>query len=100
MQGQSLYKGSVVIKNAEYLYVTCGMVIVPVMFPPSHPSAFPPQEPASISRSGSSGSNISDASLGSRDLLQEGNTGHLYVVTPEKHHTLGASDMESSFPGR
>ena len=67
---------------------------------PTHPFAFPPQEPTSISRSGSSGSNISDTSQGSRELLQEGSSGHLYVVTPERHHTVGSSDMESSFPGR
>ena len=102
---QLLFKGGdyaqqCLIKAVRYLYVTRGVVVVPVMFSPSHPFALPPQEPATISRSGSSGSNISDASQGSRELLQEGSSGHLYVVTPERHHTVGSSDMESSFPGR
>ena len=101
---QLLFKGSAyawacLIKDINTIFVcnpwhgrsTCDV---------SHPFAFPPQEPASISRSGSSGSNISDASLGSRELLQEGSSGHLYVVTPERHHTVGSSDVESSFPGR
>ena len=94
------YAWQCLIKAIRYLYVTCGVVVVSVMFSPSRPFAFPPQEPATISRSGSSGSNISDASQGSRELLQEGSSGHLYVVTPERHHTVGSSDMESSFPGR